>query len=45
LIGSETDHPGYTFDGYIGAILGNTSVLTPEQIMTNYNAQKSIYGL
>lgn len=45
LIGSETDFPGYTFGGNIGAILGNTSVLTPEQILTNYNAQKYIYGL
>ena len=45
LIGSETDYPGYTFGGNIGGILGNTSVLTPEEILTNYNAQKHIYGL
>ena len=45
LIGSETDYPGYTFGGNIGGILGNTSVLTPEQILINYNAQKYIYGL
>jgi len=45
LIGSETDFPGYTFGGYIGAILGNTSVLTPDQIMNNFNAQRSIYNV
>jgi hypothetical protein len=45
LIGSETDFPGYTFGGYIGAILGNTSVLTASQILNNYNAQRNIYGL
>ncbi len=45
LIGSETDFTGYTFGGYIGAILGNTSVLTPEEILNNYNAQRSLYNL
>jgi hypothetical protein len=45
LIGSETDFPGYTFDGYIGAILGNTSVLTPSQVLNNFNVQRSIYGV
>lgn len=45
LIGSETDFPGYTFGGLIGAILGNTSVLTPEDILNNFNAQRSIYGV
>jgi hypothetical protein len=45
LIGSETDFPGYTFGGYIGAILGNTSVLSANDILNNFNAQKSIYGL
>ncbi len=45
LIGSETDFPGYTFGGYIGAILGNTSVLTDAQILNNFNAQKNIYGI
>lgn len=45
IIGSETDFPGYTFGGYIGALLGNTSVLTPAQILNNYNAQKAIYGI
>jgi len=45
LIGSETDFPGYTFGGNIGAILGNTSVLTPEEILTNFNAQRKIYGV
>ena len=45
LIGSETDFPGYTFGGYIGAILGNTSVLTPSQILINYNATKSVYRI
>jgi hypothetical protein len=45
LIGSETDFPGYTFGGYIGAILGNTSVLTAEQIMQNFTAQRATYGV
>jgi hypothetical protein len=45
LIGAETDFPGYTFGGYIGALLGNTSVLTPQQILDNYNTQKAIYGI
>ncbi len=44
LIGSETDFTGYTFGGYIGAILGNTSVLTPSQIYNNYLTQKNTYG-
>ena len=45
LIGSETDFPGYTFGGNIGAILGNTSVLSPDDILNNFNAQRSIYGV
>ena len=45
LIGSETDFPGYTFGGYIGAILGNTSVLTSGEILNNFNAQRSIYNV
>jgi hypothetical protein len=45
LIGSETDFPGYTFGGNIGAILGNTSVLLAEDVLTNFNAQRSIYGV
>jgi hypothetical protein len=45
LIGAETDFPGYTFGGYIGAILGNTSVLTAQQILDNYDAQKALYGI
>jgi hypothetical protein len=45
LIGSETDFPGYTFGGNIGAVLGNTSVLTSAQILQNFNAQRDIYGV
>jgi hypothetical protein len=45
LIGSETDYPGYTFGGYIGAVLGNTTVLTPTDILNNFNAQRSIYNI
>jgi hypothetical protein len=45
LIGSETDFPGYTFGGNIGAILGNTSVLTSDQILGNFNAQRATYGV
>lgn len=45
LIGSETDFPGYCFGGNMGALLGNTSVLSAEDIMNNYNAQRSVYGL
>lgn len=45
LIGAETDFPGYTFGGYIGALLGNTSVLTAQQILDNYDAQKALYGI
>ena len=45
LIGSETDFPGYTFGGNIGAILGNTSVLTAADILNNFNAQRTTYGL
>jgi hypothetical protein len=45
LIGSETDFPGFTFGGNIGAILGNTSVLTPEDILNNFNAQRSSYNV
>jgi hypothetical protein len=45
LIGSETDFPGYTFGGYIGAVLGNTSVLTPADILNNFNAQRNTYGI
>jgi hypothetical protein len=45
LIGSETDFPGYTFGGYIGAILGNTSVLSDADILNNFNAQRKTYGV
>jgi hypothetical protein len=45
LIGSASDFPTKTFGGNIGGLLGNTIVLTPAQILTNYKAQKSIYGL
>jgi hypothetical protein len=45
LIGSASDYPTKTFGGNIGGLLGNTIVLTPAQILTNYKAQKSIYGL
>lgn len=45
LIGSETDFPGFTFGGNIGAILGNTSVLTPDDILINFNAQRNIYNV
>lgn len=45
LIGSETDFPGYTFGGNIGAILGNTSVLSAADILNNFNAQRATYGL
>lgn len=45
LIASETDFPGYTFGGNIGAILGNTSVLTTGQILQNFNAQRATYGV
>lgn len=45
LIGSETDFPGFCFGGNIGAILGNTNVLSAEDIMNNFNVQRSIYGL
>ena len=45
LIGSETDFPGYTFGGYLGAVLGNTSVLTADQILQNFNAQRATYGI
>lgn len=43
-IGTETDFPGYTWGGGIAAFLANTSVLTPTQILQNYNAQKANYG-
>jgi len=45
LIGTETDFPGYTFGGNIGAVLGNTSVLTGAQILQNFNAKRAIYGV
>lgn len=45
LIGSETDFPGYTFGGNIGALLGNTSVLSDTDILNNFNAQRAIYGV
>jgi MSHA biogenesis protein MshQ len=45
LIGSETDFPGYTFGGNIGAILGNTSVLSAADVLNNFNAQRATYGL
>jgi hypothetical protein len=45
LIGTETDFPGYTFGGNIGAVLGNTSVLTAAQILQNFNAQRSTDGV
>ena len=45
LIASETDFPGYTFGGNIGAILGNTSVLTSDEILQNFNAQRATYGI
>jgi hypothetical protein len=45
LIGSETDFPGYTFGGNIGAILGNMSVLSDADILNNFNAQRATYGL
>jgi hypothetical protein len=43
LFGTEADYPGFTFGGKIAAILGNTSVLTPAQILQNYNSQKNNY--
>jgi hypothetical protein len=43
LFGTEADFPGFTFGGSIAAILGNTSVLTPAQILQNYNIQKNNY--
>ena len=43
MFGTEADYPGFTFGGSIAAILGNTSVLTPSQILNNYNAQKNNY--
>jgi len=45
LIGSETDYPGYTFGGNIGAILGNTSVLSEADVLNNFNVQRATYGL
>lgn len=45
LIASETDFPGYTFGGNLGAVLGNTSVLTADQILQNFNAQRATYGI
>jgi hypothetical protein len=45
LIGSETDFPGYTFGGNIGAILGNTSVLSEADVLNNFNVQRATYGL
>lgn len=45
LIGSETDFPGYCFGGNLGALLGNTSVLSAADVLNNFNAQKSTYGL
>lgn len=45
LIGSETDFTGYTFGGNIGAILGNTSVLTSADVLNNYNATRITYGV
>lgn len=45
LIGSESDSIGYTFGGNIGAILGNTSVLSDADILNNFNAQRATYGL
>lgn len=44
VIGSEKDFPGYTMGGKIASLLGNTSVLSSEQILQNYNATKSTYG-
>jgi hypothetical protein len=43
LIGAETDFPGATFGGNIGTILANTSVLTDEEILTNYYATSRYY--
>jgi hypothetical protein len=45
LIGAESDSIGYTFGGNMGAVLGNTSVLTGAQILQNFNAQRAIYGV
>ncbi len=45
IIGSETDFPGYTFGGNIGALLGNTSVLSDADILNNFNAQRATYGV
>jgi hypothetical protein len=45
LIGSETDYPGYTFGGNIGAILGNTSVLSEADVLNNFNVQRATYWL
>lgn len=45
LIGSEKDFPGYTWGGGIGLFLANTSVLTSTQILQNFNATRSIYGI
>lgn len=45
LIGSEKDGPGFTWGGRIGLFLANTSVLSPTQILQNFNATRSIYGI
>jgi hypothetical protein len=45
IIASETDFPGFTFGGNLGAVLGNTSVLTADQILQNFNAQRATYGV
>ena len=37
------NRPG--FGGNIGAILGNTSVLSAADVLNNFNAQRATYGL
>ena len=45
LIGSETDSPGFTFGGRIGAVLGNIKVLTADDILQLFNDQRGTYGV
>jgi len=45
LIASESDSTGYTWGGNISLFMAYTSILTDAEILQNYNAQKSYYGL
>ena len=45
IIGSGSDSDGYTFGGNISSILGYGRVLSADEILNNFNAERYIYNV